>query len=118
MSRKEEGLISWKIPESLQKTIDIVNQGEADTLTLDQQKDWLEYYLFVISDNFTLTPIKLLTDHDLWLKCIQYHSGIDEDKMQQFLDNIPDMKKKTLEEFLAIVVQYFTIDEMKCINFD
>ena len=115
-SKIEVYIEGWQIPEKLQTAIDKVNQG--DDLTVTEEKDWLEYYLFVISDNYTLTAEDLLRDHDWWLKCIQYHSGIDEDKMQNFLDRIPELKKLSLDEFLSIVITYFTIDELKSIGFD
>jgi hypothetical protein len=112
----EASIEGWNIPESLQSTIDKVNQG--DDLTKNEEKDWLEYYLFVVSDNYTLSPEDMLSDHDWWLKCIQYHSGIDEDKMQRFLDRIPELNKMPLDDFLSIVITYFTIDELKPIGFD
>jgi hypothetical protein len=112
----EEGWQGWQIPDALQTAIDKVNQG--DDLTIQEERDWLEYYLFIISDNFTLSSKDLLSDHDWWLKCIQYHSDIDEDKMQQFLDKIPELQKQPLEDFLGFVVTYFTIDELKAVNFD
>jgi hypothetical protein len=112
----EDSIEGWAIPAALQNAIDKVNQG--DDLTVDEEKDWLEYYLFIISDNYTLTTADLLSDHDWWLKCIQYHSSIDEDKMQQFMDSLPKLKKLSLDDFLSHVITFFTIDELKSIGFD
>jgi hypothetical protein len=108
----EASIEGWEIPVTLRLVIDKVNEGD-DDLTLSEQKDWLEYFLLVISDNYTLTPTEMLSDHDSWLKCIQYYSGIDEDKMQLFLEKVPEMKRLSLDAFLSLVVKYFTIEELK-----
>ena len=115
-SKIESSIEGWTIPDSLQTAIDKVNQG--DELTAQEEKEWMEYYLFTISDNYTLTPKEMLTDHDWWLKCIQYHSGIDEDKIYNFLDNTDKLKKMNLDDFLTEVLSFFTIEEMKSIGFD
>jgi hypothetical protein len=115
-SKIESSIEGWTIPDSLQTAIDKVNQG--DDLTAEEEKEWMEYYLFTISDNYTLTPDEMLNDHDWWLKCIQYHSGIDEDKMYKFLDRQDELKTLPLDDFLTEVITFFTIDEMKSIGFD
>ena len=115
-SKIESSIEGWTIPDSLQTAIDKVNQG--DDLTVEEEKEWMEYYLFIISDNYTLTPEEMLADHDWWLKCIQYHSGIDEDKMYKFLDNREQLVNLSTDDFLTEVLSFFTIDEMKSIGFD
>jgi hypothetical protein len=115
-SKIEISIEGWTIPDSLQDAIDKVNQG--DELTPIEEQQWMEYYLFVISDNYTLTPTEMLSDHDWWLKCIQYHSGIDEDKMYTFLYNKDKLANLSLDDFLTQVLSFFTIDELKSIGFD
>ncbi len=112
----EASIEGWTIPESLQNVIDLVNQG--DDISDTQAKEWLEYYLFIISDNYTLTPKEMLSDHDWWLKCIQYHSGIDEDKIVNFMLNIKKLERLSTDDFLTYVITYFDISEMKSIGFD
>ena len=115
-SKIEASIEGWTIPESLQNVIDLVNQG--DDITDEQARDWLEYYLFIISDNYTLTPKEMLTDHDSWLKCIQYHSGIDEDKIMHFIENRKRLETLSADKFLSNVIAYFDISELKSIGFD
>ena len=115
-SKIEASIEGWTIPESLQTVIDLVNQG--DDISDEQAKEWLEYYLFIISDNYTLTPKEMLSDHDWWLKCIQYHSGIDEDKIVNFMLNIKKLSTLSTHDFLTYVITYFDIAEMKSIGFD
>jgi len=114
-SKIEASIEGWTIPESLQTVIDLVNQG--DDISDEQAKEWLEYYLFIISDNYTLTPKEMLSDHDWWLKCIQYHSGIDEDKIVNFMLN-KKLSTLSTHDFLTYVITYFDIAEMKSIGFD
>jgi len=114
-SKIEASIEGWTIPESLQNVIDLVNQG--DDISDEQAKEWLEYYLFIISDNYTLTPKEMLSDHDWWLKCIQYHSGIDEDKIVNFMLN-KKLSTLSTHDFLTYVITYFDIAEMKSIGFD
>jgi hypothetical protein len=115
-SKIEASIEGWTIPESLQTVIDLVNQG--DDISDEQAKEWLEYYLFIISDNYTLTPKEMLSDHDWWLKCIQYHSGIDEDKIVNFMLNNKKLSTLSTHDFLTYVITYFDIAEMKSIGFD
>ena len=115
-SKIDASIEGWTIPESLQTVIDLVNQG--DDISDEQAKEWLEYYLFIISDNYTLTPKEMLSDHDWWLKCIQYHSGIDEDKIVNFMLNIKKLSTLSTHDFLTYVITYFDIAEMKSIGFD
>jgi hypothetical protein len=115
-SKIEASIEGWTIPESLQNVIDLVNQG--DDITEEQARDWLEYYLFIISDNYTLTPKEMLTTHDWWLKCIQYHSGINEDKIMYFIESQKQLGTLSTDEFLSHVITYFDISELKSIGFD
>ena len=101
----------YTIPASLQRIIEKVNDG--DDLTDNETREWLMYYLYIITDNYRLSVKSLLSDHNWWLKCIEYHSGINEDKMNDFLS--ADFSEYTIEEFLQLIIEYFTVEELKCI---
>ena len=106
----------YAIPQSLQNIIDRVNDDEE--LTQTEAQEWLAYYLYIITAKYTLTVKEMLTEHDRWLKCIEYYSGIDEAKMNEFYDRDYKRSNISLDEFLKIIVNYFTIDELKYIGFD
>lgn len=98
----------YRIPISLQIAIDKVNDG--DDLTDGETREWLEYYLFIISDNHTLSVKEMLSDHDWWLKRIEYHSGIREEKMAEF--RLKCSEDMPLDDFLETIITFFTLEEL------
>jgi hypothetical protein len=88
---------------------------EGETLSKKETRDWLINYIVFITYNYTLTTRDLLTDHDWWLKRIQYHSGIPDDKINLFMEHIPDMVDWPLENFIEYILEFFTLEELASI---
>lgn len=104
----------YEVSDALQKILDKVDYQDIIELSPYETTLWLQHFAYVISDQYTLSVKQLLTTHDKWLKTIEYHSNIKEDKFIEFEGK--NFDNWTLTEFLNYVVNYFTVDELSVLD--
>lgn len=110
----EKDIVVYKVSDILQRVMEKVDNH--DDLTQREKNMWLDQFCYIISDAGRLSSDEMLHGYDWWLRCIEYHSSIDDMKMKYFEDNIDNMKKMDNKEFLNYVTDFFTLDELNAVD--
>lgn len=105
--------ISDRLQEILKKIKLIGVEAE---LTEKDKNRWLEYFMYVISGGYTLTPQQITTSHDWWLRTIEYQSNVDDTKFEKFEEIVEKRSWDSLQDFLSFVVSYFSFEELMVVE--
>ena len=113
---QDSDLIVYQVTDKLQDVLDKVDDGEWDTLSQAQRKIWLHHFCYVISDGFRLNSEQILNSHDAWLRTIEYHSNITEDKFKLFEDQIPEMNHWERLRLLNHIISFFELPQLATVD--
>lgn len=113
---QEPDLIIYQVTDKLQKVLDKVDEGDWDTLTHLESKNWLQHFCYIISDGFSLSSEQILNSHDGWLRTIEYHSNITESQFKLFEDQIPEMCQWDRLTLLNYIVTFFELPQLATVD--
>lgn len=87
-----------------------------EVLTDEESELWLKAFRLAVSDDYHHTKEELLNKYDWWLKRIEYHSGVDSQRWEEFQNSILKKKHRDVVHFLTDVTDFFSIEELNSVG--